>query len=109
MLDTTLRMIVIDASLKLISNDGKTIETAIDVTKAFPEVEYAEVGNTDADAYIAPSTPMSANEDVDYGPFEYNIFVRDGVNLQDFVLRLQSNIEERLGAQGVNCAIMVET
>jgi hypothetical protein len=30
------------------------------------------------------------------------------VNLQDFTARLQSNLEEALSQQGINCAIMIE-
>lgn len=106
--DSTLRLIVIEGSLRMISNDGDTIETAINVTRTFPEVEYAEVGNTDADSYVPSIVPNDANEVQDYGPFQYDVYVRDGVNIRDLAARLQSNIEETLSQQGINCAIMIE-
>ena len=106
--DSILRLIVIDSSLRMISNDGDTIETAIDVTRSFPEVEYAEVGNADANSYVPSVIPNGVNEIRDFGPFQYDIFIHDGVNLQDFTARLQSNLEEALSQQGINCAIMIE-
>lgn len=111
-LDSSLRISLLEdgRSLFIVSNDGDTMDIALEVARKWSAVQSTEVDDQSMDGYVVSgaTTPAEANEMGDHGPFKYRVIATDGINGEAFAHEFSDRVQQALSNQGINAAVMVE-
>jgi len=95
-------------SLFVFSNDGETMEIALETAQGWEAVERTEVYDQMMDGYIASGSPANSREIGDQGPFKYRVIPAEGGDGATFAGEFRERVQQALYDQGINAAVTVE-
>lgn len=111
-LDSSLRIALLGdgRTLFIVSNDGETMDIALETANQMSEVQATEVDDQLMDSYVSSGAtePAEANDMGDHGPFKYRIIPTAGVHGEVFAQQFKERVQQALSRRGVNAAVMVE-